>query len=357
MKKVLAFFVGICLLPAVLVSCSGGKAKQEPVATVRTDTVRVYGQKLSATFPGKVKAAADVNLAFRVSGTLLRVPVDAGTYVKKGQLLAEVDPRDYRIQLSATEAEYKQVKSEAERIMTLYEQKSVTPNDYDKAVYGLQQITAKYNACKNALEDTRLLAPFDGYVQKRLFDKEETVAAGMPVISMINTGAPEVEINIPSSEYIQRDEFGSYTCKVDIFPDAVYPLDLIGITQKANMNQLYTMRLRLRNSPGQALPTPGMTTMVTLNYKEKESVMVQIPLTAVFAAGNHSAVWVYNKDSQTVSSRDITLSEIKTDGTVVISEGLKPGDIIVTAGVHSLEEGQAVRLLPATSSTNVGGML
>lgn len=347
--------MGITLF--ILSSCSSGKTAKETISTVKTDTVRRYGQELVVTFPGKIKAAADVNLAFRVSGTLLRVPVDAGTYVRKGQLLAEIDPRDYEIQLAATEAEYNQIKSEAERISILYKQQSVTPNDYDKALYGLQQITAKYNAHQNALKDTRLYAPYDGYVQKRYFEANETVSAGFSVISMINTGSPEVEINIPSSEYIRRHAFDSYSCSVDIYPDVIFPLELIGITPKANMNQLYTMRLRLRQLPEQAFPTPGMSATVTLHYRENESMLTQIPLTAVFSNNGNSAVWIYNPEYKTVSVRFVKPMEVKTDGTMVISDGLQPDEIVVTAGVHSLEEGQVVELLPSVSPTNAGGLL
>lgn len=351
-------FMGLVGLAGVLLSaCSSGKTEKEIIATVKTEAVRSYGQEQAVTFPGKVKAAADVNLAFRVSGTILRIPVEAGTFVRKGQLLAEIDPRDYEIQLSATEAEYKQVKSEAERIIALYEKQSVAPNDYEKAVFGLQQITAKYNAHKNALKDTRLFAPYDGYIQKKHFDAEETIGAGTPVIAMINTGSPEVEVNIPSTEYIRRENYESYTCAVDIYPDVVYPLELIGITQKANLNQLYTMRLRLKQTAGQPFPTPGMSATVTLNYREKESMLTVIPLTAVFNREGSPMVWIYDPDRKIVSARAVKPTELKTSGSIVLSDGLKPGEIVVTAGVHSLKEGQVVELLPAVSPTNVGGLL
>ena len=94
--------------------------------------------------------------------------VNDGTYVRKGQLLAELDPADYQIQLDAAEAEYQSVKAEAERVMALYKENVTTPDANDKAMYGLKQITAKYNHAKDQLEYTRLYAPFSGYVQKRL---------------------------------------------------------------------------------------------------------------------------------------------------------------------------------------------
>jgi RND family efflux transporter MFP subunit len=303
-----------------------------------------------------VKAASDVNLAFRISGPIAKMYVDVGSYVKKGQVLAEIDLRDYAIQLAATEAEYKQIKAEAERVIALYGKGSVTPNDYDKAVYGLNQITAKYDAHKNALADVKLRAPFDGYVQQRLFDAGETAGAGMPVISLISTNLPEVEINIPSSDFIRRDQFESFSCAVDIYPGKVFPLELIGIAQKANLNQLYTMRLKIKDETKQ-LPAPGMTTTVTVQFKAGKTALVSIPLSAVFETEDVSTVWVYNKDTQTVEARAIKMREIHTDGTVIVSEGLDEGEIVVSAGVHVLHAKEKVKLLPAVSPTNAGGLL
>ena len=126
--------------------------------------------KRSCNFPGKVKAAQDISLAFRVSGTISKIHVKDGARVQEGQLLAELDPTDYQVQLDATEAEYQQIKAEAERVMALYKDNGTTPNANDKAVYGLKQITAKYKHHKDQLAYTRLYAPFNGYVQKRLFE-------------------------------------------------------------------------------------------------------------------------------------------------------------------------------------------
>jgi RND family efflux transporter MFP subunit len=370
MRKIITLVAGLMF---VISACTHKKTEREAtVQTVKTDTVRVYGEKNCSVFPGKVKAASDVNLAFRISGPVEKVYVDAGAFVKKGQLLAEMDSRDYVIQLSATEAEYNRIKAEAERIITLHEKGSVTPNDYDKAVYGLRQITAKYDAHKNALSDTRLCAPFDGYIQKRHFEAGETVGAGMPVISMISASLPEVEIHIPSSDFVRRDRFESFSCSIDIYPDVTFSLDLIGVAQKANLNQLYTVRLKMKERTQQMLspnttttvkerssqmPSPGMTTMVTVQYKPAETTSVYIPFSAIFEYNGVTSVWVYNKSTQTVEVRAVTLTEILNDGIVIISDGLHEGEIVVTAGVHVLRQGEKVKLLPAVSSTNIGGLL
>ena len=327
----------------------------EPV--VKTDTVRVYQQNVTATFPGKIKAASDLDIAFKVSGTLLRMPARQGTFVRKGTLIAEMDDRDYRTQLSATEAEYNQIKNEASRVMELYEKQSASKSDYEKALYGLQQISAKYEAHRNALTDTRLYAPFDGYIEQVYFDAHETVSAGLPVISMINAGLPEVEINIPSADYMRRAEFDSFECRIELYPGRTYPLELVGLKQKANLNQLYTMVLRMLPVSYDEVPTPGMSAMVTITYRSGENARMQLPAPAVFTQDGKSCVWIYNPGNQTVELRYVTIDTLLDNGTIVVREGVRAGEVVVTAGVHALDQGQKVRLLPPVSATNVGGLL
>lgn len=354
MKRILIAL--LCGAALMFSSCKSNGNKNITIKTVKTDTVKIYGESKSVTFPGKVKAASDVNLAFRISGPIAKMYVDAGNYVKKGQILAEIDSRDYAIQLAATEAEYKQIKAEDERIISLYEKESITPNDYDKAVYGLKQITAKYDAHKNALGDTKLYAPYNGYIQKRLFEPGETVSAGISVLSMISAGTDEVEINIPLNDYIRRENFDSYYCTVDIYPEKTFPLELIGITRKANMNQLYTMQLRLIGNEKNK-PSPGMSTMVTIEYKTEETETVSIPITSVFELNNKTMAWIYDSATETITACPIKIEQILTNGTVVISSGLTRGEIVVSGGANSVKEGEKVKLLPAVSSTNIGGLL
>lgn len=187
-------------------------------------------------FPGKVVASEEVGLSFKVSGTIAKIYVDEGLKVCAGQLLALMDTTDYRIQLDATQAEYDQVKADAQRVISLYDQKVTTKQNYDKAVYGLKQIEAKYNNHKNQLAYCRLYAPVAGTIQAKNFEQGENVSAGMPVLTMVGGGAPEVVINIPAADYIRRAEFESYDCSFDIFPGVKYDLKLLAVSPKANAN-------------------------------------------------------------------------------------------------------------------------
>ena len=325
--------------------------------TVKTDTVTSAGEQTILQFPGKVKAAQDINIAFRVSGTIRKICVENGTHVRKGELLAELDPTDYQVQLDATEAEYRQIKAEAERVIALYQENGTTPNTYDKAVYGLKQITSKYQHHKDQLGYTRLYAPFNGYIQKRLFEAHETIGAGMPVLSMISGGAPEVEINLPAAEYIRREQFNQYHCTFDIYPDRSYPLKLISVTPKANANQLYTMRLQLV-ADKQPVPSPGMNTMVTIRCDSDDAHSMSVPCNAILQKDGKAGVFVYTPSDNKVSRREVTIVRLMSDGRCIItSDELKPGELVVSAGIHHIQNGETVKPLPAASKTNIGGLL
>lgn len=355
----LTVLVSLILGVLLVVSCSSKKKNDiDRTLSVKTATVLPYTSQLTVTYPGKIKAQSDVSLAFRVSGPILKVYVNVGSKVKKGQVLAEIDPRDYRTQLNATQAKYNQIKGEAERIMALYEKGSISQNDYEKAKFGLEQITSLLKAHEDALVDTKLIAPFDGYIQKKYFSGGETVSAGLPIVAMINDGLPEVEINIPSTEFYNRDSFDSFECSVDIFPEETFSLQLAGIAHKANLNQLYTMRFYFDQVDLKRVPTPGMTTTVKIFKKTEVSNLTVIPISAVFQrTHDESCVWVYDKDSATVKSRVVVLQGVLRNGTAIVYSGLKADEEIVIAGVHSLRDGDKVVPLPEKSKTNIGDLL
>lgn len=351
-------FVAPIMLAALLSGCGESKTQEQKVQKVRVETVASAGEEEMVQYPGKVKAAHDVSLSFRVSGVIERYCVEEGRRVGKGQLLVELDPTDYQVQLDATEAEYQQVKAEAERVMALYGDSVATPNDNDRAVYGLRQITAKRQHHQDELAYTKLYAPFDGTVQKHLLEEHETVGAGMPVVSMVSSGEPEVEINLPASEYVDRDLFARFSCTFNTYPGETYDMTLISITPKANSNQLYTMRLQLQTA-GKQRPSPGMNTMVTIGKRPSEGDnRLRVSGSSVLSKDGKQYVYLYSGETATVTRKEATVCEVLSDGScLVVADGVNPGDKIVCSGVRAVDDGEKVELLEETSSTNVGGLL
>ena len=354
-------FFNIAMIAASLLvwlGCDGKKAPTDHVPYVKTEVVTRGSGVNSLTFPGKTKSADDINVSFRVSGPILKVYVKAGDHVRKGQLLAVMDPRDYQTQLNATQAEYASIKADAERIIAMYNEENTTASNYDKARYGLEQITQKLNNHRNQLADTKLYSPIDGYVQEVMHEGGETVAAGMPIISMFGSGTLEVEINVPAYDYANRDRMNSIYCKFDLLPEETFPLKLHSLSAEANSNQLYTVRLRFMGQYDRSKITPGMTTMVFVNIdNDSTDTKVEIPSSAVLEDKGTTKVFVFDPKSETVKSRNVTVRRLHRNGMAEVTSGLEDGETIVTAGVHHISDGQKAKPMPKSSKSNVGGLL
>ena len=337
-------------------SDNGNNGKEQTVPNVRTAAAQSIGSTRTVTYPGRIQPAKDVNLSFRVAGPVAAVHFREGQHVSQGDTLAEIEERDYAIQLAATTAQYEQVKAEAGRVIELSDRGSATQNDYDKARYGLEQITALYHAHQNALNDTKMLAPFDGYVQQVHFEAGETVGAGMPVITLISDGAPIVKVDIPVDDFVNIDKAVHSWCTVDVYPGKTFELRLIDITKKANLNQLFTARYALLPASDGTLPHSGISTGVCIEYRTDEEGTVSIPATALFEDMGETCVWTVGPDN-TIQRRAVTADDIDRDGNARIISGLKAGETVVTAGVNSLKDGARVKVLPGKSATNPGNLL
>lgn len=339
-------------------SCGGKKESTQEVKCVNIATAQDESALAPITYTGKTKAAENVNAAFRVSGQLISVNVKEGDYVQKGQVIAQMDPRDYQLQLNATKAEYDQIKADCERVIALYKEGNTTAQNYDKARYGLDQITQKLNNHRNQLNDTKLKSPISGYVQSKLHEAGETVGAGMPVVSIFGNNGIEVEIEMPAADFSRRSQFTEYTCQFDILPNETFPLEVSRVSQEANSNQLYTMRLRIKGNVDRKKITPGITTMVSvIASSDNTSNLIVVPSTSIFEKEGKTSVFVYDSASKKVHLREVTIKSINRDGTTTLSEGVTKGEQVVSTGVHHINDGEQVEIIKPASPSNVGGLL
>lgn len=343
----------------LLTSCSNSKkGAEEDIQYVKTALAERISDAAELSYPGKTKSSEEVNVAFRVSGPIQRIYVKEGQYVKKGQIIAQMDPRDYQVQLSATQAEYEQIKADAERVIALYEENGTTASNYDRARYGLQQITEKLAHHKNQLADTRLYAPISGYIQNKMHESGETVSAGMPIVSMFNAGDVEIEVFVPASDYARQGDLLSATCSFDVTPGKEYPLEIVRVKKEANATQLYAARLRIKGGYDHQKITPGMSTMVYVSYYAPNEVDgVIVPTTAIDRKDGQTSVFVFDPNTGTVKRRSVEVGRIDLDGNIQVLKGLKPQEKVVSAGVRFLTDGQRVKEMGKTSKANVGGLL
>lgn len=347
--QVLAITILLCLTTA----CKRKNQNNQP-QLVNVVEVASSAGTTSASYPAKTEAMNKTDLSFKVAGTIAQVLVKEGDYVNAGQALARIDDRDYRTQLRATEAEYKQIRVECERIMAMHKERAVSDNNYDKARYGLQQITEKLTHHRNQLSDCVIHAPFSGYVDDVYKEAKETTGPGLPVLSVYSSKGVDVVINIPERAYAQRKQNATYTAAFHSIPGKSFPLTVRSVSATANDNHLYEMRLSLQENVPDI--TPGMTAMVEIKQEQNTNDNVKVPMGAVWTEDQNSFVFVYDKNSSTVKKTEVKIERLENDGNLIISAGLQKCTHIVASGVHHLTDGQEVSLMKETSSLNVGNL-
>lgn len=345
--QVLAFSILLCLVTA----CKEKKNNQPQLVNVVEITPSA--ETVNASYPAKTEAMKKTDLSFKVAGIIAQVLVKAGDYVKAGQVVARLDDRDYRTQLRATEAEFNQIKAECERVIAMHKERAVSDNNFDKARYGLQQITEKLTHHRNQLSDCVICAPFNGYIEDVYKEGKETTAPGLPVLSVASKGV-DVVINIPERAYVQRQQAATYTATFNSMPGKSFPLTVRSVAATANDNHLYEMRLSLKDNVPNI--TPGMTAMVEAVQKQTTNYGTKIPMGAVWTEGQKSFVFAYDKKSSTVKKREVKIERLENDENFIISSGLQNCSQLVASGVHQLTDGQKVSVMKKTSALNVGNL-
>ena len=344
--------LALCLLG---IGCGDKQAAPFRRSVMVTEPVQV-GAASWKTLPGTVHEAHAVSLGFKTPGQIERVMVQEGDRVRQGQLIATLDDADYRLGVEALEIQYGQLEQEVARMKKLYEGKSLSPNDYEKAVAGLKQVGVQLQVNRNKLDYTRLYAPMDGYVQRVNFSQAEMVDAGTPVVDLLDVRRMEVAVSLPAEVYRQRGQIGDITCRFPGKGDEAVPMQLLGIAPKADGNQLYRMRLAFRNSLPYQLEA-GTNVEVELSLAgDSLAGRFTLPQHCVFQSEGQAYVWVLAADS-TVHKTAVALQGLDGEGRAVITSGLQGGEQVVRAGVHALQEGEKVGILAPASETNVGGLL
>lgn len=346
-------------LPMLLLSGCGSEQADAPAAI--TDTPRPArivevssgADALLRRFPGKVAAAEEVQLAFRVPGELQTLPALAGQQVAKGAVLATLDPSDYQLAVNERQARYQLASSQFDRIDNLYQKNQVSRAQYDQSKAELDIAKAAYDSATTDLSYTTLKAPFAGIVADKYTDNHQSVAAGTPILKLQARGQLVVVIQVPEQLMIQLSRSDNQyhpEVEFDALPgqrfDAAYKQHN---TEADPATGSYQIQLQLPRPEG-LNPLPGMSASVYADLSKVLSVSSKalvIPVEAVFQSAQQqegsqqASVWLVNSSNQ-LELREIVTGKITQAGIEVVS-GLEAGDRILAAGVNTAQAGMSVR--------------
>ena len=348
--------ITVLLAMSLLQGCRNGGSSEirSSIQNVKTVFPVLMSEVTVRTFPGVVKAADEINVAFKTAGQISRIAVRDGDYVRKGDVIAELDTKDYLLQLEATQIQYDQLNTEVKRLEELFKRNSLPANDYEKAKAGLNALGIQLQANKNTIEYTVLRSPVSGYIQSVNYSGSELVNAGMAIVSLIDVSAVSIETELPATLSLRIDDFTGYSCQIHPAGHEDIPLKFIGINRKSNSNQLYKMVFEPTSY--QTRLAPGMHVEVRISINEKTTGLTYtLPLKTVFLENGRSYVWTVQDGK--VAKREVTTNGVSPDGALIILSGLTDRDEVVCAGLRTLRENDPVHIIPDVTQTNVGGLL
>ncbi len=351
------FVVMAAAIASLVFVVSGCGKKEEPapkevVRPVKVLTVQGSGVGGNLTYPGKTRANRRVDLSFKVPGPLVELPVEEGQAIKKGQLLARVLPRDFKINLDQAKARAIEAERQYDRYKELYVRKQVSKAEFDRFKASRDVAAAQLEDAQNALTDTYLKAPFDGIVAKRYVQNFEEVQAKQPIIFFQDLSKIEVLVDAPETVVatLKRGEKIEATANFSVAPDKKFPLELKEFSTEADpQTQTYQVVLVMDRPEGINI-LPGMTATVTGRQAAGDSTSrIVIPAIAVTEdSAKQPFVWVLNEADMSVKKTAVQVGEMTGAEDIVIMDGLTGGEKVVTSGVTKLQEGMKVSIWDAS---------
>ncbi|MGY2050005.1 efflux RND transporter periplasmic adaptor subunit [Methylobacterium sp. JK268] len=347
------------LLAALLVPLAAchetAEAPPPPIRPVLTVTAERRETETFGPFAGTVEARYQTQMGFRIGGRIVARDVYVGDLVAKGARLAALDPTVQRFALLRARADVADAQAQVEnttaaeaRQRTLFDSSSaVTQAQLDAAVANRDTAQAKLAQAKAALQKAEdelgyatLTADFDGVVTAWSAEVGQVVPSGQSVVTLARPDIREAVVDIPDDLIGEMPRDASFTVTLLAAP---------GVTARGRVREIgplaeaATRTRRVRLTLTDPSPVFRLGTTVTVALERRIAPRIPLPAAALVEGDGAPAVWVVAPDGRSVSRRTVTLTGRDPDR-VLVGDGIRSGERVVIAGVHSLAEGQAVRL-------------
>ncbi len=353
------------LLVVVLLFILAGCSRQPPppkpevARPAKIFTVEAPGSNLMRTFFGEVRASDQAQLAFRVGGELIQLPASRGMQVKRGDLLARLDPSDYQARLNQAAAEARLARAQFERAAELIDRNLISKSEYDQNEARAKVTAADLVRAQNDLSYTEIFAPFDGVIAQQLIENFESVNPGQVVLILQTEDMVDVIVDVPES-IIARAARNPNRQERERVPVQVQfssiSEELFPATYKEHETTADPATLTFKVTFSLPVPAginvlPGMTATLFADLSslfDDSEYGYLLPVAAVFSADDQPLgegdrfVWKVDPESMRAGLYPVTVGNL-TGNSIVVFEGVNEGDMVVAAGVNAVQPGMLVR--------------
>jgi RND family efflux transporter MFP subunit len=352
--------VGVFALGLLVAGCNQ-EAKNEPPPPrpVRTVTVEKGAIGDAVQLTGDIRAENEVNLAFRIGGRIIERKGEVGDKVEPDQVLAKLDPQDElntlrsaQAALTAAQAQRVEAQNNFDRQNHLMERGFTTRAIFDSANQALQtaqarvdDATAQLDIAQDRVGFTELKANVEGTITARSAESGQVVQAGQSIFTIARTDGRDAVFDVPAQILRAAPADATITIALANDPSVIAKARVRTVSPQADpVTRTFQVRLSLIDHP----EAMRLGATVTGRLQLESGKGISIPASALTATESKPAVWVVDPANLTVALRNVEVERFDP-ASAVISSGLEPGDVVVTAGVQALHPGQKVRLLGATS--------
>jgi RND family efflux transporter MFP subunit len=350
----------ILAMAAALAACGPEPEDTAPeIRPVRTITIEKRAAGVPVVLTGRIEAQDEAALAFRIAGRMIERTVNLGDRIEPGQLVARLEPQNEMNALRAAEANLRaaegqlvEARAEYQRQQTLNERGFAARAVYERARQARQTAQSAVDSARALLKNaqdqvsfTELKADAEGVVTAVGAEPGEVVQAGQMVVRLARQGGRDAVFDVPAQ--VIRSAPSDPEITVTLTEDAAVKASgrVREVAPQADpMTRTFLVKVGLSEPPAEM----RLGATVTGRMEIDEGEIIEIPATALTQHERQPAVWIVDPATSTVAMRPVEVVRF-APGSVVVSEGVEPGEIVVTAGVQALHPGQKVRLLEARS--------
>lgn len=350
-------FLVLAMSTVILVAaCSKEEVQAPPPRTVRVVKIQLEEAGIGGNASGVIQSRYNAQVGFLVSGRLIERKADIGTVVKKGDVLAKLDPTDYQNKLTAAQSQVTSAQSEIAqaapqeaRLRKLLADGFTTQADYDKALRtlnvsqaDLQQANANLRLAQDQVKYTTLVADTDGAITQTGADPGQVVNAGQMIVQISQIDAREAVFALSERAIALADHIQVVHVALQSDPSITTEGTIREISPTADpVTGTYTVKVALPEPPD----SMRLGAVVTGSVDLKGEAVATIPTSALLQSAKEPSVWLVTAEQggTVVRGRAVKVARYDPD-TVTISEGLHDGDVVVTAGVNWLADGEKVSL-------------
>jgi RND family efflux transporter MFP subunit len=348
MKKALYIIIPILLFAIVVIRLMNNKEtareriyqyNKEEAVNVKADTLHLENADVDYSFSGTFEPNKETKLSAEIQGKINAILVDAGSNIKKGQSLLQLDNSFLKLQLQSVDVQIEGLEADVMRYTILTNADAVQGVLLEKAELGLKSARVQRNTLLEQISKTTITAPFEGIVTAKLTEVGAFAAPGVPLLQITDIAQLKFTVSVPEADLNLFNNMSSYNIVADAFPEIMLSGKITLIGSRANAASSFPVQFTLKNTPDLTIKAGMFGSVILAEGKGGKSMI--IPASAIVGSSLHPQVYLVENGKAVI--KDITVSA-RIKNKAVVSAGLKEGDVMITGGFINLFDGANVNV-------------